>query len=123
MKRNCHATAVCVAVLLVSAALGTQEKSITHEGTEDFPCREGAQGRPVDTHIVIETSGSLETSTSSGMGSPSSRSVCTTICTTSWMCLRASSAVSPHVAAPCFRSAGQYADHLSSSGSTTTLKM
>src|ERR671925_1237269 len=52
MKRNRHSTAVCVAVLLVSTALGTQEKSITHEGTDDFPCREGAQGGPVDTHIV-----------------------------------------------------------------------
>src|ERR1017187_1555326 len=43
--------------------------------------------------------------------------------TTSWICLKASSSVLPHVEAPYCCSAGQYACQRSSSGSTTTLKL
>jgi hypothetical protein len=43
MKRNRHATAVCVAVLLMASALGTEEEAITDQGADDLPCREGSQ--------------------------------------------------------------------------------
>jgi putative ABC transport system permease protein len=52
------------------------------------------------TYAVIATSGSGDTCTSSGIGSPSSMSSVTIICTTSRTCVSASSSVLPHVAAP-----------------------
>src|SRR5262249_17506766 len=119
MKRNRHATAVSVAVVLVGSLLSTEEESITHQRAHQLTGSERAQCGPVNAHTVTETSGSGETRISFGIGSPSLRSSCTIISTTSWMCLSASSSVFPHVAAPCLSSAGQYADHLSSSGSTT----
>ncbi len=43
MKRHRHSTAVRVAVALMAPRLGTQRKSVTDKGADEFPRREGSQ--------------------------------------------------------------------------------
>lgn len=115
-----HAAAIPVAKPAVTAALACEDKTIGKQGGVELACGERTESRVVDVHTLTATTGRSKTVALFGIGSPSSISSSTTICTTSWMFLNASSRVCPQVAAPLASSSGTYARQASPSASSTT---
>ena len=104
-----HRSAATIRVMksAVASSRSDMNESIGFECADEFAG--GNAPRQFQTLTTTAEESVDAMSAAGGMSFPSSASSSTIMCSTSPMCLTASSLVSPHVAAPMDSSAGQYA--------------